>query len=363
MHVNCLHSPKMIRAVALATATWLAVGTLSAQAAPRRAVKKPVVTKRAGKATKPVVAPQASANKNTVSDYIVAVVNSVPVTNREVNQRAHDIAQQMAQEGGKPLAREALLNEALRDIILQKAAIQSVRDTTLSVTEDEFNSAEQRLAASRNLTPQEFRRRVMAERHMNEAEYRKDLTDQLLLNKMRETRIGMATEKVTDIEALRWLRENAGAQDMQVTENHARHILLRADDDATAQQAATKLTAVRKRITANKQDFAAAAREISQDGNAAQGGDLGWVGPGVFVPEFEEQVNALQPGQISQPFTSRFGVHLVQLLERRNTPMTSAQRLQAARGALQQQKAEEAMRKWESEVRAQAYIEMRRAPH
>lgn len=101
---------------------------------------------------------------------------------------------------------------------------------------------------------------------------------------------------------------------------------------------------------------------MSQDGSAAQGGDLGWAPEGAFVPEFQEQIDALQPGALSQPFTSRFGVHLVQLLDRRSAPMTQEQQIQAARNILRQQKAQEALRKWESEVRAQAYIEMREAP-
>ena len=80
------------------------------------------------------------------------------------------------------------------------------------------------------------------------------------------------------------------------------------------------------------------------------------------MPEFQEQINALQPGALSQPFASRFGVHLVQLLDRRSAPMTQEQQIQAARNILRQQKAQEALRKWESEVRAQAHIEMREAP-
>ena len=174
-------------------------------------------------------------------------------------------------------------------------------------------------------------------------------------------RTSMAAEKVTELDAVQWLRSH-DAGNLRITESHARHILLPANDEASARQAMTKLADVRKRVGAGRLDFAAAAREMSQDGSAAQGGDLGWAPEGTFVPEFQQQIDALKPGAMSQPFASRFGVHLVQLLDRRETAMTQEQQIAAARNVLRQQKADEALRKWESEVRAQAYIEMREAP-
>lgn len=278
------------------------------------------------------------------------------MTKHEVNHRAQELAQQLTRQHGKLPSRETLLNQALREIILQKAAIQSVRDTTLDITDEEFSNAEKQLAGERHVPVQEFRKRIMAERHINEAEYRKELIDQLLLGKMRDARTSMATEKVTELDAVHWLRTHP-SDAMQITENHVRHILLPASNEAAAQ-----LADVRKRILAGKLDFAAAARNLSQDASAAQGGDLGWAPEGAFVPEFQEQVSTLKPGDLSQPFALRFGVHLAQLVDRRNSPMTQEQKMIAARNALRQQKAEEALLKWESDVRAQAYIEMREAP-
>ena len=319
------------------------------QAAKKRPAKRPVSASIANK-------PTASDGKSAGGDYVVTVVNSDPVTNHEVNQRAQELAQQLTRQHGKLPSRETLLNQALREIILQKAAIQSVRDTTLDITDEEFSNAEKQLAGERHVPVQEFRKRIMAERHINEAEYRKELIDQLLLGKMRDARTSMATEKVTELDAVHWLRTHP-SDAMQITENHVRHILLPASNEAAAQ-----LADVRKRILAGKLDFAAAARKLSQDASASQGGDLGWAPDGAFVPEFQEQISTLKPGDLSQPFASRFGVHLAQLVDRRNSPMTQEQKMIAARNALRQQKAEEALLKWESDVRAQAYIEMREAP-
>ncbi len=343
---------RKIGAGALGLSLLCAAG-LSHAAPPRRAAKK------TAPAPSKTTAPPANAAR--VADYVVAVVNSVPVTNHEVNVQAQQMAAQLAGSGQKIPPRETLLTQALHEIILKKGAIQSVRDTTLTISDEEFDSAERSIAQERHLSPAEFRKGVMAERRISESEYRKDLTDQLLLRKMRDMRSSMAAEKVTELDAIQWLREQKGGNATAV-ENHARHILLRADKGVTEAQGKAQLAAVRQRIATGKLDFATAARQLSHDASAAQGGDLGWAPTGAFVPEFEQQVAALKPGQMSQPFVSRFGVHLVQLLDRRSTPMTHEQQVQAARNLLRQKKANEALAKWEKEVRAQAYVEMREAP-
>ena len=148
-----------------------------------------------------------------------------------------------------------------------------------------------------------------------------------------------------------------------VTETRARHILLIPSAKLSEKQATAQLAQVRRDIASGKTDFADAARRLSMDGSAQQGGDLGWAQPGMFVPEFEERLDKLQAaGNMTQPFTSRFGVHLVQLLERRSAPMTQAQQVAMARAALREQRAGEALRNWEEEIRGRAYIEMRRTP-
>ena len=118
----------------------------------------------------------------------------------------------------------------------------------------------------------------------------------------------------------------------------------------------------RQRIVEGGASFADVAREHSQDGSAKQGGDLGWANPGQFVPEFEEALNALQPGQVSAPVVSRFGVHLIQLIERREQPVSTRDQREMARNALREKKMEEAFVSWAQEVRARAYVEYRDPP-
>jgi hypothetical protein len=92
-----------------------------------------------------------------------------------------------------------------------------------------------------------------------------------------------------------------------------------------------RLAEFKRRIEAGAADFAALARDNSQDASAAGGGDLGWANPGMFVPEFEEVMNKLQLGQIADPMISRFGVHLIQVLERREAPVTERELRDMAR--------------------------------
>lgn len=147
-----------------------------------------------------------------------------------------------------------------------------------------------------------------------------------------------------------------------VTETHARHILLRVSAQLPQQAAIAQLADDRKRIEAGQADFATLAREQSQDASAPQGGDLGWVPPGAFVPEFEQAMSALSPGQISQPVVSRFGVHLIQVIERRQVALDPQQQREAARNAVHDFKLEQAYDDWARDIRAQAYVEMRQAP-
>jgi peptidyl-prolyl cis-trans isomerase SurA len=147
-----------------------------------------------------------------------------------------------------------------------------------------------------------------------------------------------------------------------ITQSHARHILLRTGPQLSAAQARARLSDFRNRILAKQADFATLAREYSQDGSAREGGDLGWSNPGQYVPEFEAAMNGLAPGEISEPVTTRFGVHLIQLMERRNVKLTDAQKRSVARNILREKKLDEAYATWAQDVRGRAYVEYRDPP-
>jgi peptidyl-prolyl cis-trans isomerase SurA len=185
---------------------------------------------------------------------------------------------------------------------------------------------------------------------------------ELFLGALAELRIGGVTEALRSPAGFHILRLNARRGDVRlepVTQTHARHILLRTSEILSADDARLKLTQLRERLQ-NGEDFAALARAHSEDtGSAANGGDLGWANPGQMVPEFEKAMNALKPGDISTPVRSSFGIHLIQVLERRDRDVTQDRRRAAARSQIHARKAEERFQQWLRELRDQAYVEYR----
>ncbi len=158
------------------------------------------------------------------------------------------------------------------------------------------------------------------------------------------------------------LIERSDGSAFRVTQTRARHILLRPSPQLSAQAAQARLADFKRQIESGARRFEDLAREHSVDGSAPAGGDLGWAGPGQFVPEFEETMNALAAGGLSAPVVSRFGVHLIQVVERRTVALDTKQLREQARTALRERKFETAYAEWVREVRDRAYVEFREAP-
>ena len=148
----------------------------------------------------------------------------------------------------------------------------------------------------------------------------------------------------------------------KVTQTRARHILVRASDAAQAGQVGRRLETLRTQIERGERKFDDVAREVSEDGSAAAGGDLGWASAGNFVPEFEEAMNRLPLGGISPPVVSRFGVHLIQVVERRSATLDPKEVREQTRGRLRESKFESTYQDWAKELRLRAYVEMREPP-
>ena len=150
-----------------------------------------------------------------------------------------------------------------------------------------------------------------------------------------------------------------GAERQIVQQSKARHILIRTGENASDAEVKKRLEALRERIV-NGEDFGSLARANSDDKvSAANGGELGWVNPGATVPQFEEVMNKLEPGQLSQPFQTPFGWHILEVQERRQLDSTDQARLQKAKEAIRQRKAEEATELFLRRLRAESYVEIR----
>jgi len=147
-------------------------------------------------------------------------------------------------------------------------------------------------------------------------------------------------------------------QNIPITQTLSRHILLRTRADLSDQDAERRLAGYRDQVRAKTADFAELAKKYSEDGSAAKGGDLGWMGPGDLVPEFEQAMNRLQIGEVSNPVKSEFGWHLIQVLERRDAQLTVEKQRQFARAAIRERKFDQAFQEWMRELRDNATVKI-----
>ena len=155
------------------------------------------------------------------------------------------------------------------------------------------------------------------------------------------------------------LLDKRSSERQLVTQTHARHILIRTNEIVSDEDARLRLESLAQRIE-NGADFTELARANSDDkGSAAQGGDLGWASPGTFVPAFERTMAELAPGEISEPFQTQFGWHIVQVLERRQHDSTEEFRRVKAAETIRQRKSEEALESWLRRLRDEAYVDIR----
>ena len=180
-----------------------------------------------------------------------------------------------------------------------------------------------------------------------------------LVTKMKPGEVSTAVRTPSGFHIVKLNDRRGGEAQVIVNQIHVRHILMKTnelDDDETVRQ---KLAKLRERIVAGE-DFAGIAATASQDpGSAPDGGDLGWSGPGTFVPEFDKAIADLKPNEISEPFKSRFGWHIVQMLGTRTYDSTDDVRRQKAYAAIRESKADEETELWLRRLRDEAFVEVK----
>lgn len=152
--------------------------------------------------------------------------------------------------------------------------------------------------------------------------------------------------------------KRGGTVNASIQQTRARHILIRVNEVVSEPEARHRIDSLRERLV-NGADFAELARQYSQDGTAAKGGDLGWVNPGDTVPEFEQAMNALKDGELSPVVLSPFGMHLIQVSERRQRDVSEERQRATARQALRERKLDEAYQEFLRQLRSRVYVENR----
>jgi peptidyl-prolyl cis-trans isomerase SurA len=417
---------------------------------------------------------QAQSNVQARSaDYIVAVVNSEPITNKEVQNLKLRLQKQLP-PGAPSLSPQALTQQALDQLINERAQLQQAQESGIRVDDNEVEQTALSIARQNQISIEDLYKRLAID-GVSVSGFRDQLRKQLIISRLRERDVDNRA-RVSDAEVEQQIQsEQAGqpgsarpidlnlamiliavpenSSDKEVAElkvkaqqivqrakagesfaalalsfsqaldrganggemglraadrypslfvestqnlrpgeisepvqsgagfhilkvldkkqsemssamlvqTRARHILLRIGNELTEAAARSRLLNYKQQIQAGT-DFATLARQFSQDGSASAGGDLGWASPGQFVPEFEQVMARLRPGQVSDPLVSRFGVHLIQVMERREAPMTVREQREMVRNQLREKKLEELYANWVTELRGRAYVELREPP-
>ena len=403
------------------------------------------------------------------ADFVVALVNSEPITNSELQTEVKRALQQLSQQRRPLPDKNELTRQVLERLIGDRIQLQLANQSGIRIDDAAVDLAEQNIARQNQLGVAELRRQLLAD-GVSASQFRAQLREQLTLTRLRERELEPRV-RVTELDIDQYLREAQSnsdpatrqinlaqilvavpddANDVQVatlqaraeallarvragedfnnlartasdapdrsnggqlglrtadrypslfvdatralavgevsalvrsgagfhllkvmerqdanlpptavTQTRSRHILLRPSAQLSEAAARDRLLAYRAQIQAGQADFAALARQHSQDGSAAQGGDLGWTSPGMFVPEFEQLMNRLAPGQVGEPLVSRFGVHLIEVLERRRVETSQREQREAVRGLLREKKLDEAYLLWAQDQRSRAYVELR----
>ena len=181
-----------------------------------------------------------------------------------------------------------------------------------------------------------------------------------LITKMKPGEISDPVRTPSGFHIVKLNERRGGEAQVIVNQIHVRHILMKPnelDDDETVRQ---KLSKIRDRIMKGGEDFAGIASTTSEDpGSAPDGGDLGWTGPGTFVPEFDKAIADLKDKEISEPFKSRYGWHIVQMLGTRTYDSTDDVRRQRAFAAIREGKADEETELWLRRLRDEAFVEVK----
>jgi peptidyl-prolyl cis-trans isomerase SurA len=408
-----------------------------------------------------------AAQRVSLVDRIVAVVNKEVITYSELNEAISAAERQLRRQGTQAPGREVLERQMLERLILDKAQLQLARDTGIRVDDLQLDRAVQRIAEQNGMTLADFRRALERD-GVSFAAYRDDLREQIILNRLREREVddkvqvsdtevdlflqdsGTSTDERAEynvshilvripdqasperIEAARSKAEKARAEasdtsdfgkvaatysdapdalqggslgwrtqdrvpelfavellkmkpgqvsevlrspagfhvlkllerrgassSAPVIQSRVRHILIRPSETVSETEARRRLNDLRERIVNGRGDFAELARVHSEDATAARGGDLDWIFPGDAVPDFERAYQELKIGEVSAPVRTPFGLHLIQVLERRAADMSPERRRLEARQALRERKSDESYQEWLRQLRDQSYVDLR----
>jgi len=177
-----------------------------------------------------------------------------------------------------------------------------------------------------------------------------------IVQKMKPGEVSAVMRSASGFHVVKLVEERNRNQPTVVDQTHARHILIKVNEQTSESDAKAKIDRLRERLVAGA-SFEELARANSEDTSNARGGDLGWLSAGDTVPDFEHAMDRLAVNEISQPVRTPFGWHLIQVLERRKQDVTQQRRRDEARKAIRQRKSDEQFEEFVRQLRDRTYVE------
>ena len=300
-----------------------------------------------------------------VVDGIVAIVNSEPITLFEVDRAAAPFIAKAYSEGQAVESetrkiRMDVLNNLINDILIREEA----KKLEIEVTPEQVDAHLDRVKSGQSWDDEDLEGAVIQGGFSSLTAYRTHVERELMKTQAVSIRVSSRIQVQPD-EVMQAYAKDFG-QGAQVEQRRTLHIRLKLADNATADDIGSKLqrlAAARTEILAGTLSFEEAARRISEDGSAGAGGDMGWIGKGDFDPQFEDIVFGVKPGDVSKPIQTRFGVHLIKVLEIRTKDSVSEEErdkiLRQIRYRLRERDFERLYEQWVGTLRSQAYVEIR----
>ena len=284
--------------------------------------------------------PAAQAADVKMVDGIAAVANNDVITYRDLNQAVARARQSLPK--GSNVSDAELRRQVLGQLINQSLVVQAGQRNNVGATDAEIDEALAHNAQSNKTTVAALYAQA-AKQGISRNALRRNIAQSIISQKVQQQAV-MQHARVSDEEVDAFINRAAQQgvtlpEGAPVRQYRARHILLRADSDNAAAAAESSIRKIYSQARSGT-DFATLAREYSQDGSAAAGGDLGWFADGQMVPQFEDAVHRLRPGQVSAPVRSQFGWHVIKLEEVRDAGTPEERQRNAVRLYLAEQKAQ-----------------------
>jgi len=248
-------------------------------------------------------------------DGIAAIVDEDVILNSEVDRALNNIKVQYAKQPGQLPPDDVLRKQVLERLILLRLQIERANSSGIRISDNDLNQAVQNIANQNKITVDQLRSQI-ANEGMNYEEFRKNLKDEIIVQRMRQSYVQSRVQvSETEIDQLLSVREIGGP------EIHLANILVALPDGATPEQLAKaqeKIMRIKALLDKGEMDFKSAAIRYSDSQNALDGGEIGWRTMDNIPPAFVNMIRGMKPGDVTNPVRGPSGYQLIQLIETRN---------------------------------------------